>query len=900
MHTASLKNLADRLNRFTTSRLEDALARCVAHGHYEAGPEHLLLSLASTGEGEFSEGLRAFGKERAALARMLEKSLETMQRGNTGRPVLSPLLVELLHNAWTAASLDMLQNRVTSGSVLLAMVSTADRFGADYADYIGSIGYQSLLAKLPDIVRNAGERERDDKADDLTGESASVQKEREAGRTSPAGGHADDRPGNHFGEKSPSLGEALDKFCVNITARAEAGEIDPVFGREPHMRQLIDILARRRKNNPIIVGEAGVGKTALVEGLALRIVDGDVPEFLRGVHLLTLDLALLQAGAGVRGEFEKRLKAVIDEVRTSVEPVVLFIDEAHMLVGSGETTGGSDAANIVKPVLARGEMRTIAATTWREYAKFFEKDAALSRRFQPVALDEPDLETTVDILRGLASHYEQAHGVRVGEDALRAAAELSDRYIHARLLPDKAVDLLDTGCARVKVGLTAKPSQLEDVQSRLDALHRRRRSLEREATEEGGAESSRLLELSAKLSDELDELTTRRDALAATWHAQAEQVRRIAELREAPEEDESAQRLKAELTGTEEELLVRPDVDREIMARVVSEWTGVPLGRLLEDESETLLHLEEAIGRRIKGQDGAVNAIARKLRASKSGLGEPSRPLGVFLLAGPSGVGKTETALAVAEILFGSEDALVVCNMGEYQEKHTVSRLIGSPPGYVGYGEGGVLTEAVRRRPYCAVLLDEAEKADSEVMNLFLQVFDRGRINDGEGRSIDFRNTVIFLTTNLGDIDLLDMHSRARGDNGDENIPSDADMLAAVRPRLTRHFKPAFLARTQPVAYRPLARKALMDIARMRLEGLAERLQTTSGLQLVYDDDCLDALAGACTHVDTGARTIDLVVNERIMPALSRLVIELAGSEPEAGMVRLKARGDSKFQVRME
>ncbi len=885
MHTASLKKLADRLNRFTTSRLEDALARCVAHTHYEAGPEHLLLSLASTNEGEFAEGLRTFGKERHALVRMLEKSLESMRRGNTGRPVLSPLLVELLHDAWTVASLDLEQTRITSGALLLAVVSTAGnsgsgRFGADYAEYIGSIGYESLLGKFKDIVRKAGEQEHEDKSDRL--EAAHDQR-----RTTPAA------------QEGQSLGAALDAFCLDITAKARAGEIDPVFGRDTHMRQLTDILARRRKNNPIIVGEAGVGKTALVEGLALRIVNNDVPDFLRNVHLLALDLALLQAGAGVRGEFEKRLKAVIDEVRSSVEPVVLFIDEAHMLVGSGDAAGGSDAANIVKPVLARGEMRTIAATTWREYARFFEKDAALSRRFQPVALDEPDLETTVDILRGLAPRYERTHGVRVTEDGLRAAAELSDRYIHGRQLPDKAVDLLDTGCARIKVGMSARPAELEEVQARIDGLARRKQALEREADEEGGDLSQQLGELSEALAD----FENQRRELESTWQAQAEQVQRIAQARQEDHGEGDVRRLKTELRAHGDNLLVRPDADRETMARVVSEWTGVPLGRLLQDESETLLHLEEAIGRRIKGQDDAVAAIARKLRASKSGLGDPSRPLGVFLLAGPSGVGKTETALAVAELLFGSEDALVVCNMGEFQEKHTVSRLIGSPPGYVGFGEGGVLTEAVRRRPYCAVLLDEAEKADPEVMNLFLQAFDRGRLNDGEGRSIDFRNTVIFLTTNLGGDALLDMHSRPRigkGNGGQPGVPSEKEMAEVVRPLLSNHFKPAFLARTQPVVYRPLSREALMDIARMRLEGLADRLIATGNMTLRCGDDIPRALAEACIHADTGARTIDLVMQERIMPHLARLVIEQAGEVQEGREVSLLVDGAGRITVGME
>ncbi|OGP97594.1 MAG: ClpV1 family T6SS ATPase, partial [Deltaproteobacteria bacterium RBG_19FT_COMBO_52_11] len=624
---------------------------------------------------------------------------------------------------------DLGETRIRSGALLLAfLVRSAQLATGRFVDLLRSIGREALLAQFYSIVKGSAENL-----------SPSEKTTREAG--------------------GPGDGTALTRFCVDFTKKAGAGEIDPVFGRDQEIRQMIDILARRRKNNPIVVGEAGVGKTAVVEGLALRVVEGDVPEILEGVSILGLDMGLLQAGAGVKGEFENRLKSVINEIKASPKPIILFIDEAHTLIGAGGPSGGSDAANLLKPALARGELRTIAATTWSEYKKYFEKDAALARRFQLVKLDEPSVDTAVLILRGLKNKYEEAHKVVVRDDAIVAAAELSSRYISGRQLPDKAVDLLDTSGARVKILLTAKPDVLEDQERTIQALEREKRALERDKLHGIEIDPQR----PQALDKELARLKQQVDQLRERWLKEQELARKVVSLRKelydlkiqgGPEEkgaelkgqmDQAARELAALQDGTP---LVHNEVDPDVVAKVVSDWTGIPLGKVLRDQAQNIVNLEENLNKRIKGQDEALKVIGQVIKAAKAGLTDPQQPLGIFLLVGPSGVGKTETGLAMADLLFGGDRFLVTINMSEFQEGHTVSRLIGSPPGYVGYGEGGVLTEAVRQRPYSVVLIDEVEKAHIDVMNLFYQVFDKGMLSDGEGRVIDFKNTVLFLTSN--------------------------------------------------------------------------------------------------------------------------------------------------------
>ncbi len=704
------------------------------------------------------------------------------------------------------------------------------------------------------------------------------------------------------GDSTASVGTtAIQRFCTDFTGKARAGEIDPVFGRDHEISQMIDILARRRKNNPIVVGEAGVGKTAVVEGLAVRVVEDDVPDLLKGVSILGLDMGLLQAGAGVKGEFENRLKSVINEIKASPTPIVLFIDEAHTLIGAGGQAGGSDAANLLKPALARGELRTIAATTWSEYKKYFEKDAALARRFQLVKLDEPDVETAVLILRGLKDKYEGAHGVAVRDDAIVAAAELSSRYISGRQLPDKAVDLLDTSAARVKILLTAKPDAVEDRERSMQALEREKKALERDFLHGVAIDEAR----PGQIEEELKRLREETEKLKERWGKEKEAAHRLVELRMElvalvgeGREEEKQKELKAELARVRQELetiqsgspLVRVEVDPDVVAKVVSDWTGIPLGRVLRDQVRNVVNLEENLRLRIKGQDEAIGMIGEIIKASKAGLSDPRQPMGIFLLVGPSGVGKTETGLAVADLLFGGDRFLTTVNMSEFQEGHTVSRLIGSPPGYVGFGEGGVLTEAVRQRPYSVVLIDEVEKAHLDVVNLFYQVFDKGTLADGEGRIIDFKNTILFLTSNLAS----DVITRLCVG---EKRPSAEALVEAIRPILSKHFKPALLARMTIVPFYTLDPSYMQEIVTLKLDRLVARMAENNRMKLNYSPEVVEQIAARCTEVETGARNIDHIMRGTILPQLSREILARLGDESMPAEVRLEMR-EGVFHIR--
>jgi type VI secretion system protein VasG len=689
---------------------------------------------------------------------------------------------------------------------------------------------------------------------------------------------------------------------VDFTGKAGSGEIDPVFGRDREIRQMVDILARRRKNNPIVVGEAGVGKTAVVEGLALRIVEGDVPELLRDVSILGLDMGLLQAGAGMKGEFENRLKSVINEVKASEKPIILFIDEAHTLIGAGGSAGGGDAANLLKPALARGELRTVAATTWSEYKKYFERDAALARRFQLVKLDEPSEETAVLILRGLKDKYESAHNVIVRDDAIEAAAALSSRYITGRQLPDKAVDLLDTAAARVKVLLTAKPDVIEDKERTIQALEREKKALERDRLHGIKTDLDRHKSIEQnlkKLNEELTGLKERWLKEQALAHEVIELRHSLYELRSEEKADkakekeftEKIDKTLGELQALQSDSsLVKIEVDPDVVSKVVSDWTGIPLGKVMRDEALNVIKLEENLKQRIKGQNEALGVITQAVKSAKAGIKDPSQPMGVFLLVGPSGVGKTETGLVIADLLFGGENFMVTVNMSEFQEKHTVSRLIGSPPGYVGYGEGGVLTEAVRQRPYSVVLIDEVEKGHLEVMNLFYQVFDKGMLADGEGRAIDFKNTVIFLTSNLATDVITELCA------GDE-MPSLETVSAAIRPILSNHFKPALLARMTVVPFFTLPPEILKDIVVLKLEKLVNRLAETHKMKLVYTQKVVDQIAARCTEVETGARNIDYIMTGSIMPRMSQEILTRMGEGAVPAEVRLDLAKDGTFKI---
>lgn len=853
MAQVDLRKLLDRLTPFTRRLLETAAGLCTAREHYEVTIEHVLLVLTDEPDRDLAAILRRYEIEPSTFKRALQRTLEGMRSGNPGRPAFSPLLVELLTDSWMLSSVDLGLGKIRSGAIVLALVSNPSRFGQpDWFDALRPVVAADLKANFAAIVAGSSEE-----ADAI----GTVAAPRAAGD----------------GPALPSADSMLGRFTINFTAQARAGKIDPVFCRDREIQQMIDVLGRRRKNNPICVGEPGVGKTAVVEGLARKIVEGDVPDFLREVELLGLDLGMLQAGASVKGEFENRLKGVIDEVKGSAKPIVLFIDEAHTLVGAGGSAGGSDAANLLKPALARGELRTIAATTWSEYKKYFEKDPALARRFQLVKLDEPSPDEAVVIIRGLRDAYEKAHGVYIRDVAVVAAARLSARYITGRQLPDKAVDVLDTACARVKLSLSTKPAEIDEKERRIATLQREHAALERDNRSSSEAANPRLAEIDAEIAMLGTEIATMTDR----WTQEKQAVEGVlacrAKLREERGDDgrglvtpESQQALSDAMEALRavrgRRPLVHYEVTPDVVGQVIADWTGISVGSMVRDEAAAVLSLGTDLKARIRGQDQAVTAIDEGLRAAKAGVQDPNQPMGVFLFVGPSGVGKTELAIALSDLLFGGERFLITINMSEFQEKHTVSKLVGSPPGYVGYGEGGLLTEAVRQRPYSVVLLDEVEKADLEVMNLFYQVFDKGVLSDGEGRAIDFKNTIVILTSNLATDIVTEMGLQ-------EPRPSTEDLIAAIRPTLSRHFKPALLARMQIVPFFPLAADSLIGIVRLKLARVAARLAASQKLNLTFSDALVERIVARCTEVETGARAIDHIIRKTILPMIATEIL---------------------------
>lgn len=843
--------LLRRLNPYCARALEGAASLCQTRAHAEILPEHWLLKLLEQGEGDLTVLARRYEWVMDALWQDLLRWLDNLPRSVRNRPQLADNLQALLKQAWVVASLEGADS-IRSVHLLSAMIDAPKLLRCDGLWPLLTLG-QSQLERLRPLL------------DAQSDERPEVQQEAELAHT---GSDVEmvDRPAGvemKAGELSPALQNALDKFTLDVTAKAKDGNIDPVFGRDTEIRQMVDILSRRRKNNPILVGEPGVGKTALVEGLALRIAEGNVPESLKPVILRTLDLGLLQAGAGVKGEFEQRLKNVIDAVQQSPVPILLFIDEAHTIIGAGNQAGGADAANLLKPALARGELRTIAATTWSEYKQYFERDAALERRFQMVKVDEPDDETACLMLRGLKSRYAEHHGVHITDDAVRAAVTLSRRYLTGRQLPDKAVDLLDTAAARVRMSLDTVPEAVTRLNAQMTALTLEEQALLEDIAVGSHSQSERLatieklrLVLGADI-DSLEQRFVQEKTLAEQLMVCRQDISRQADINDLQQQLDTLQKDNA---------LIQVDVDTRTVANVIADWTGVPLSSLMKDEQSELLQLEDEIGKRVVGQDVALSAIAQRLRAAKTGLTAENGPQGVFLLVGPSGTGKTETALTLADVLYGGEKSLITINLSEYQEPHTVSQLKGSPPGYVGYGQGGILTEAVRKRPYSVVLLDEVEKAHRDVMNLFYQVFDRGFMRDGEGREIDFRNTVILMTANLGSdpiMQLLDEQPDA----------TEVDLHERLRPLLRDHFQPALLARFQTVIYRPLSEPAMRSIVEMKLNQVSQRMHRHYGLKTHIDESLYDALTAACLLPDTGARNVDSLLNQQILPVLSQQLL---------------------------
>lgn len=857
--------LLRRLNPYSARAMEGAASLCQTRAHAEILPEHWLLKLLEQGEGDLAVLARRYTWDMDAIWQDLLTFMDKLPRSVRSRPQLSDAIQTLMQDAWLRASLAG-EEQIRSLHLLMALVEKPSLIRCDGLWPLLTLA-QSQLERLHPVL------------DAQSDERLEVQQEESL--NPPLSTRNDDRPrdmgvsGNNG--LSDALRNALDKFTLDVTARARDGKIDPVFGRDNEIRQMVDILSRRRKNNPILVGEPGVGKTALVEGLALRVAEGNVPDSLKPVSVRTLDLGLLQAGAGVKGEFEQRLKNIIESVQQSPLPVLLFIDEAHTIIGAGNQAGGADASNLLKPALARGELRTIAATTWSEYKQYFERDAALERRFQMVKVDEPDDDAACLMLRGLKSRYAEHHGVHITDEAIRAAVTLSRRYLTGRQLPDKAVDLLDTASARIRMSLDTIPEPLTQLKVQLTALAMEKQALLEDIAVGKEAHHEPLAAIErdeVRIILQLDELETQYGAelkLTEQLLACRSDISRQAEIAD----------LQQQLRGIQQtNPLLGLDVDARTVATVIADWTGVPLSSLMKDEQTELLSLEHNLSKRVVGQDAALNAIAQRLRASKTGLTPENGPQGVFLLVGPSGVGKTETALALADVMYGGEKSLITINLSEYQEPHTVSQLKGSPPGYVGYGQGGILTEAVRKRPYSVVLLDEVEKAHRDVMNLFYQVFDRGFMRDGEGREIDFRNTVILMTSNLGSDPLMQLLE-------EQPEATESDLHELLRPILRDHFQPALLARFQTVIYRPLAMDAMRTIVGMKLAQVSTRLQRHYGISTHIDERLIDTLTKACLLPDTGARNVDSLLNQQILPVLSQQLLSHMAAKQKPSSLQL-------------
>lgn len=872
----NLKLLIGKLNSTARTALEGGAGLCLARTHYDVEIEHVLFKLLDLAQNDTAKIFRHYGVDTARLQKDLERSLDNLKSGNARTPAIGPYVMKLLTEAWNLASIDFNAEQIRTGYLIVALLQDPDlsRLIKDVSNEVRKIPLDGLKQDFAALVATSSE-------------------ETQGARSKPAGASSApsapaDAPAS-VGAKTPNL----DQYTVNMTERAKQGKLDPVLGRDSEIRQAIDILTRRRQNNPILTGEAGVGKTAVVEGLAQRIALGDVPPSLQNVSLRSLDLALLQAGAGIKGEFENRLKSLVTEVSSSPTPIILFIDEAHTMIGAGGQAGQNDAANILKPALARGELRTIAATTWAEYKKFFEKDAALARRFQVVKVDEPDEARCMVMLRGVVASLEKHHNVRILDEGVSAAVRLSHRYIAGRQLPDKAVSVLDTACARLSLSQNAIPAPIEDTTRQIDDLVVQDRVLRREVAV--GADHNERLGLIGSQKARAEE---RLALLKKQFDAERDLVFRIRDLRAKIEESPiNADAMRADLAKINADLdalqgekpLMQVCVNATIVGEVISAWTGIPVGKMLKDDISVSLQLEQHLGARVIGQEHALEAISQRIRTHRAGLEDPGKPVGVFLLVGPSGVGKTETALALADLLYGGERNLITINMSEFQEAHTVSTLKGSPPGYVGYGEGGVLTEAVRRRPYSVVLLDEVEKAHPDVLELFFQVFDKGQMEDGEGREIDFKNTIIILTSNAGTETLMKLMADP------ETAPSPAGLTKALKPELNQIFKPAFLGRMVIVPYFPVRDEALKKIIHLKLAKVVKRLLETHKVTLEFDETLIDEVANRCTEVESGARNVDNILTNTLLPEISRQLLGKMAAGEKLERIRVSIGPDSSF-----
>lgn len=890
MISIDLKSLVGKLNEPCRNALEGAAGLCLSRTHYNVEIEHWLLKLLEIPDSDIQAVLEKFEVNPGSLFKHLNRELDSIKSGNTRAPALSPTIVDLAKNAWMLASVEYGHSKATSAHILAALMldETLRRATDATAGELKKIPPESLRDVTRSIVGTTSESRSGNVGDTSSGDS-------------PAMG-------------APSKTPALDKFTVNLTEAAKSGKIDAVLGRDEEVRQIIDILIRRRQNNPILTGEAGVGKTAVVEGFALRIASGDVPDQLKNVTIRSLDLGLLQAGASVKGEFENRLKSVIAEVKASPEPIIMFIDEAHTLIGAGGKEGQGDAANLLKPALARGELRTIAATTWAEYKKYFERDPALTRRFQVVKIEEPSEEKAINMMRAISEMLQNHHRVRIIDEAIVDSVRLSSRYITARQLPDKSVSLLDTACARVALSQSATPAAIEDTRRRIVQCEATIQSLGRENASLGNCE-----ERIAQLVEEKATLQTQLLEQEAQWEKEAGKVKEIHALQKQIEDDfharglspekakdpkapqalsdEDLAKVKASLHKLREELaalqgetpMIQVNVDGQAIAEVVANWTGIPVGKMVSNEIKAVLELQNVMGERVIGQPHALEAIAQSIRTSRAGLTDPRKPIGVFFMVGSSGVGKTETALALADILYGGEQNITVINMSEFKEEHKVSMLLGSPPGYVGYGEGGVLTEAVRRKPYSVVLLDEMEKAHPGVQDIFYNLFDKGTIKDGEGRDIDFRNTVIIMTSNAGE-----EHIRAMCASQEEQPDPDV-LLDNFRPQLLRYFKPAFLGRTTIIPYYPLGDEDLMKITVINMNRIKKRVKEHYNATFTYDEDVLLNIVARSQEVDTGARNIENILTRTMLPAMAAECLSRMANNEDITSIHVGATEEGGF-----
>ena len=843
--SSELRSLIGKLNPVCKRALETAAALCVAQTHYNVEVEHLLIKLLDLPGTDIAPVLRYYNVDPNEVTRQLTASLEKFDRGNGRTPAMSPQILELMREGWVISTLHLESTAIRSGALLFALYEddSLRTTITESCPILAKISRDSLGETIRDLIRES--------AEETSGATGDTARAAAAGTTAPAG------------EARPKGNTALDKYTVDLTEEARAGKIDPIRSRDSEIRQVIDILTRRRQNNPILVGDAGVGKTAVAEGFALRVVNGQVPEPLKEISLRVLDLGLLQAGAGVKGEFEERLKSVIAEVKHSAKPVILFIDEAHTLIGAGGQAGQGDAANLLKPALARGELRTIAATTWSEYKKYFEKDPALTRRFQVVKVEEPDEDGALDMLRGVAPHLQTHHGVRILDEAVRAAVLLSHRYLPERRLPDKAIGVLDTAAARAALAQQGTPPSVEDIDRSIRIAEAELEVANKEVTDKPRRGMSK-----EELEEQLAKLRAERAATHERWEKERDLVTQIRRIEGNGKDEEAMAELRKQLDVLQAtDSLVPLWVDSRSVASVISSWTGIPIGRMLTDEVRSILTLQDRMAERIVGQNQALDVICRRISTSRAGLEDPQKPKGVFLLVGPTGVGKTETALTLAETLYGGERNLISFNMSEFQEAHSVATLKGAPPGYVGYGKGGVLTEAVRRKPWSAILLDEIEKAHPDVVDLFYQVFDKGVLEDGEGVPVDFKHTVIILTSNAGAEVIADV----------AKMPVEKRDTAAIverlRPALLEHFRPALLARLVIVPYYPLRKREVVRIVELKLASIQERVRQNHNAELTYEPGLVQSLADRC-NPDSGAREIDQILTQTLLPELSTRILE--------------------------